>query len=274
MKGPTGTGALVDGGTSAGTTGGNQTATVSQYPNCDTPDIYLTGSNQYWAACNAGPGSLTAYTNQSVALADATATGGPTAAQKAYMGAYYQWGRNADVTTGGSVAGPLAPATAATETRFITNGTAPYDWVTPQNDNLWGGTGSTTAAGTYSSLGSPAAMQGPCQTGYHVPTQKEWCDAIVAVSPTQNGGAAMVCDANWHFEATANKFMSTLKLPLAGHRNYSTAAFVTQGTNGAYWAASTTGTYGYYVYLSTTLGVIPANNRYRAYGLSVRCLKN
>ena len=190
------------------------------------------------------------------------------------MGAYYQWGRNLDVSTGATVAGPLAPATAASETRFITNGTAPYDWVTPQNGNLWGGTGSTAAVGTYSSLGSPAAMQGPCATGYHVPTLKEWCDALIAVSPTQNGGAAMVCDANWHVEATANKFMTTLRLPLAGNRNYSPAAFSNQGTDGFYWAASTTGTNGYGVLLSTTYGVLPALNSGRAYGLSVRCLKN
>lgn len=277
VKAPTGTGALVDGGASA-TSGGTQTAAASRYPGCDADDIYVTGATvQIWAACNAGPGTLTAYSSQSVALTDATAAGGPTAAQKAYMGAYYQWGKNEDVTTGGSGAQASTGSSSTVLGYFAKGAATKYDWLVDasQNDNLWGGTGSTVSAGTYSSLGSPAAMQGPCATGYHVPTAKEWCDAIVAVSPTQNGGAAMVCDANWHVEATANKFMTTFRLPLAGYRRGSSAAFYFQGTNGYYWAASTTGTDGYTVNLSTTNGVIPANNlNLRANGLSVRCLKN
>ncbi|MFB0964130.1 MAG: FISUMP domain-containing protein [Patescibacteria group bacterium] len=112
-------------------------------------------------------------------------------------------------------------------------------------------------------------MQGPCQSGYHVPTQKEWCDAIKAVSPD-----VTLCDAAWHVETTANKFMTTLRLPLAGYRNTSAAAFNNQGTLGGYWAASTTGTNGRNVTLSTTNGVVPANHNTRALGLSVRCLKN
>lgn len=260
------TGAVVDGGASA-TSGGSQAAAVSQYPGCDTVDIYLTGSNQYWAACNVG--ASTAYSNQSVTFADATAAGGPTAAQKAYMGAYFQWGRNVDVTTGPTVAGPLIAAAAASETRFITNATLPRDWITPQDDNLWGGTGSTAVAGTFASLGSPAAMKGPCAAGYHVPTQKEWCDAIKAVSPD-----VTACDAAWHVEATANKFMNTLKLPLAGFRNSSTAAFGSQGAYGHYWASSPSGTAGHGVRLSSSSGMVPDNANNRDTGLSVRCLKN
>lgn len=154
---------------------------------------------------------------------------------------------------------------------FAKGAAANYDWLVDasKNDNLWGGTGSTSAAGTYPSLGSPAAMQGPCQAGYHVPTQKEWCDAIKAVSPD-----VTLCDAAWHVETTANKFMTTLRLPLAGLRVNSSAAYNFQGTYGYYWASSATGTYGYFVHLSSTLGVYPANNSGRAAGLSVRCLKN
>lgn len=63
-------------------------------------------------------------------------------------------------------------------------------------------------------------------------------------------------------------------LPLAGYCYYSSAAYYSQGTNGYYWASSPAGSYyGYSVYLSATQ-VLPANNSFRAYGLSVRCLKN
>lgn len=84
----------------------------------------------------------------------------------------------------------------------------------------------------------------------------------------------MPCDANWHLEATADKFMTTLKLPLAGTRHYSSAAFGYQGTYGYYWAASTAGTYGNLVLLSSTLGVFPADHTSRAFGFSVRCLRD
>ena len=62
-------------------------------------------------------------------------------------------------------------------------------------------------------------------------------------------------------------------LPLAGNRPYSTATYFNQGTLGSYWASSPTGTYGYNVALSATQ-VCPANDSHRAYGFSVRCLKN
>ena len=196
------------------------------------------------------------------------------------MGAYYQWGRNIDVTTGATVAGPLAPATAAIGIHFITNGAGTFDWVEPQNDNLWGGAGSTTSTGTHSSLGSPAAMRGPCAAGYHVPTAKEWCDAIVAVSPTRSDGAAMTCSSSYQVEATPYKFITTLKLPLAGHRNRSFAEFGNQGLSGHYWASSNKWDNGSCVSFSSTPphtlphGVRGAASADRADGLSVRCLKN
>ena len=62
-------------------------------------------------------------------------------------------------------------------------------------------------------------------------------------------------------------------LPLAGYRKNSSAAYNNQGSFGYYWASSPTGTNGYYVILSATQ-VSPANSDNRAYGLSVRCLKN
>lgn len=67
------------------------TGTASSQFLAGTPDIAVwNGSTvQVWAAANAG--ATTAYAGQPVTLADSTATGGPTAAQKAYMGAYYQW---------------------------------------------------------------------------------------------------------------------------------------------------------------------------------------
>lgn len=115
-----GTSALVDGGTQEGTSG------PTAYPGCDTPDITL-ANGQIWAACNAG--ATTAYSGQAYPSNMA-----PTAAQKAYMGAYYQWGRNDDVTATSTTA-TLAPSNTLASTvghsLFITNtylGTPPNVW--------------------------------------------------------------------------------------------------------------------------------------------------
>ncbi len=107
-------------------------------------------------------------------------------------------------------------------------------------------------------------MKGPCAAGYHVPTQSEWWSAI----GTLNG--ALTNTASWQNDTT---LASALKLPLAGNRAPSSAAYNNQGSYGNYWASSPTGANGYYVALSATR-VYPAGNSTRAYGYSVRCLKN
>lgn len=77
-------------------------ALTSNYPGCDTPDIVLE-NGQRWAACNAGANEAYLTADQSLPFENSTANGGPDAADKAYMGAYYQWGRNTDVTIGAAV---------------------------------------------------------------------------------------------------------------------------------------------------------------------------
>jgi formylglycine-generating enzyme required for sulfatase activity len=42
---------------------------------------------------------------------------------------------------------------------FIINGSSPYDWRNPQNDNLWQGVSGTN---------------NPCPSGYRLPTEAEW----------------------------------------------------------------------------------------------------
>ena len=107
-------------------------------------------------------------------------------------------------------------------------------------------------------------MKGPCATGYHVPTQAEWWSAISTLNPGLTNTAAWQNDMS---------IRTVLKLPLAGNRDYSSAAYDYQGTNGYYWASSPAGNRGYLVSLSATQ-VVPALNPYRADGFSVRCLKN
>lgn len=68
------------------------------------------------------------------------------------MGAFYQWGRNDDVTTTGvtsTLASASATASTAGTTSFITGVAYAYDWISGGNNNLWGGS-STMTSGLYS----------------------------------------------------------------------------------------------------------------------------
>ncbi len=43
--------------------------------------------------------------------------------------------------------------------KFITEDSSPYDWLVPQNSNLWQGINGTN---------------NPCPSGYRLPTENEW----------------------------------------------------------------------------------------------------
>ena len=166
-------------------------------------------------------------------------------------GNHYQWGRPADgheitvwngatTTSGRGFADATAlEALSATTTpghpNFILTNAVPYDWLATQADpDRWA-----------------TANQGPCPAGYHVPTDTEWNTAD-----------------------NTDTYNSALKLPSAGHRNRDGLLF-TQGTNGHYWS-STVSTVSvtdarYLHFLSTEANT---TNNNRAYGFSVRCLRD
>lgn len=69
---------------------------------------------------------------------------------------------------------------------------------------------------------------------------------------------------------------SWVKLPFSGYRVTSTGQFSSQGTYGYYWSSSPYSSYLPYAYFANfyVWGGIIANNTNRAYGFSLRCLKN
>jgi hypothetical protein len=192
----------------------NFDSSVGTYPGCDTKDIKLP-NGQVWAACNVG--ATKAYKNEVITHCSASATGGSVTdcdiSLRSTIGSYYQWGRNDDVTLQGTPTTTLAPggvlAGGVGHSNFIINTAYPYDWIATQNDNIWGGAGTTTTTGTYISQGSPSAMQGPCSAGYHVPTQFEWCSVVQSINP------ALTCTWTWQDDTS---FATILRLPLSGNR--------------------------------------------------------
>ena len=116
------------------------------------------------------------------------------------------------------------------------------DWRSTQNDNLWQGV---------------SGVNNPCPTGFRLPTQSEW--------------ATLVTDAGITNDDTA--YSSTLKLPLAGPRDYGGGGLYSQGVFGFYWSSSPDSTYAYYLVFYSG-GVDPTSSSDRADGFSVRCLSD
>jgi len=157
-------------------------------------------------------------------------------------GDLFQWGRAIDghqlrtSTTTTTLSSSYTPG----HGNFIITNISPYDWLSPQNGNLWQGSG---------------GINNPCPTGWRLPTISEWNAEIAA--------------GTWGNRDDA--FISPLKLPAAGFRQYNTGNFGVVGTNGIYWSSSVGGL-GSYSVLFGVSGYNPVIDT-RARGYSVRCIK-
>ena len=161
----------------------------------------------------------------------------------ASYGDLYQWGRGTD---GHQIRTSPTTATLSTtdnpgNANFIMTSAAPNDWRSPQNDNLWQGVN---------------GVNNPCPSGYRLPTDTE-LDAE---------------RASWSSNNAAGAFASPLKLPMAGYRVSSNGSLSSVGTFGDYWSSTVSGTSSRSLnFTSSNAGMDTLN---RAYGFSVRCLKD
>jgi len=161
----------------------------------------------------------------------------------AAYGDIYQWGRAADgheSRTSGTTA-TLSNSDTPGHGDFITAGSSPYDWRSPINDNLWQGVSGTN---------------NPCPSGYRLPTEAEWQAELTS----------------WSSNNAAGAFASLLKLPVAGTRSYSNGSLYNVGSSGYYWSSTVSGTDARILYFGSSNASMFSN--YRAYGFSVRCLKD
>ena len=166
-------------------------------------------------------------------------------------GDLFQWGRGndghqsiyrvaGDAATSGTT-GTLSSSDTPGHANFITIGSGPLDWRSPQNNNLWQGVSGTN---------------NPCPSGWRIPTEPEWSTEETSWSQQNFNGA----------------FASPLELTAAGFRDHSSAALSSVGSYGVYWSSTVSGTNARNLYFLSTTAAMGTNNR--AYGFSVRCLKN
>lgn len=159
-------------------------------------------------------------------------------------GDLYQWGRRSDghQCRNSTITTTLSSSSTPTNSSFIVSPNTPNDWRNPQNSNLWQGLSGTN---------------NPCPSGYRLPTASEFNAELLTWSNKNSSGA----------------ISSPLKLPTAGYREFSDGA-IAPGL-GSYWTST--------IDNSNTSAVVSFDfdnstaafyNSARAYGSSVRCIRN
>ena len=224
---------------------GGQSCTVTITVTANLAAQYPAGS----VFCASGPTAIVEVTNPTTGKVWMDRNLGATqvatsSTDAAAYGDLYQWGRRSDGHQCRN--SPTTTTLSSTDTpahgSFIVSSFGNGDWRSPSNTNLWQGLN---------------GVNNPCPSGYRLPTQTEL--------NTER--------TSWSSNNAAGAFASPLKLALAGSRNYNTGGFQSVGTNGYYWSLSFS-TNPTSIILSFDSSASTTEVRNRAYGLSVRCIKN
>jgi len=160
----------------------------------------------------------------------------------AAYGDLYQWGRCSDghekrtSTTTTTLSLTDTPGNG----NYILAPATPFDWRSGQNVNLWQGI---------------SGINNPCPTGYRIPTETEWNAERLT----------------WTTNNAAGAWSSPLKLTMAGYHTHTALIPGGVGSSGRYWTSTITGTTSKYLSFTATAGSI--SPLYRAYGMSIRCIK-
>ncbi len=161
----------------------------------------------------------------------------------AAYGDLFQWGRGSDghqIRTSGDTT-TLSTTDIPGHSKFIISGSSPYDWRNPQDTNLWQGISGTN---------------NPCPCGFRLPTEAEWEAELTS----------------WSYQNAVGAFGSHLKLPVAGVRSSNDGSFLDVGSAGGCWGSTVDDTYACRLYFDGIFGFVFGT--YRAFGYSVRCIKD
>jgi len=239
-------GALTAALTACGSGGGGES--------CPDSSLYITHNginyctvtspytNKVWLDRNLGASQVCADSNDTACYGD-----------------YYQWGRNADgheKSDNNTTTDTLADnVNIVGHSNFIKNSAAPNDWASVDSS------GATRKANWSKTDGSFV-----CPVGFRVPTIDELKAELF------DAGSAEINGTSPSIDGRVNAFSSFLKLPSAGGRLYDSGSLYGQGSWGVVWASSVVGSSAHSVYfVSVGAGWY---YDYRAYALSVRCLRD
>ena len=136
-----------------------------------------------------------------------------------------------------------------------------------------------------------AGVKGICPTGWHIPTDGEWCTVTQFLDPTVNCGVS-----GWSGSNAGGKMKSTGTIeagtgmwysPNAGATNesgftavpagsrYDGGPFYDVGGQGYWWSSSESNTsYAWYRIMGYNVSSISRHSLYKIYGFSVRCVRD
>ena len=165
------------------------------------------------------------------------------------FGDLYQWGRRTDghQCRNSPTTTVLSSVEQPNHGDFIISNSSPWDWLVPQNVNLWQGVN---------------GINNPCPNGYRIPTNAEF----------------IAEKATWTSENFAGAFASNLKLTLAGTRGGNTIIYLNGGAG--YWSSTVFNGNGGSVglnfgnYNTGSPSGAPFELNSRVSGASVRCIKD
>ena len=197
-----------------------------------------------------------------------------------YYGLHYQWGRKDPFVgyggigslstkvkifnnTGGTYTQTIksGPTTLANSVRdpgsFYKNSNSPYDWLSPQNNDLWSGQTSGAAKSVFD----------PCPPGWRVPkggndTDNPWKGFTTTNFAPLGSGATF----GRYEKTTTNAWY-----PASG-RLYDQAGPLQDVGSGFYWSATPASQYGYYLSFNSS-GVSPSSSYPHANGYPIRCIQ-
>jgi len=160
-------------------------------------------------------------------------------------GDLYQWGRGTDghQLRTSSITTTLSSSNQPENSNFIINTSGDNDWRSPKNDDLWQGVNS---------------INNPCPNEYRLPTNLELEAERMS----------------WVGQNAAGAFASPLKLPMAGLRGYSNGLVDEEGVNGNYWSSTIAANTASSSLRFSSSSVFGGLTKARAFGYSVRCIKN
>ena len=160
-------------------------------------------------------------------------------------GDLYQWGRGSDghQCRTSATNSTLSSSDQPGHGDFIITTSSPNDWRSTQNTNLWQGVN---------------GVNNPCPSLYRLPTETE----INAERSSWGSGN----------NNRAGAFASPLRLPMAGFRSFSGGSLGAVGSVGDYWSSTVSSAASRGLYFDSSNAYVGTGNR--AYGFSVRCLKD
>ena len=187
-------------------------------------------------------------------------------------GKLYQWGRkygqgyDDDASVPEIVAGPVSLSVGQSEANagkfyYNYNSNSSWDWLTPQDDNLWNsGTEDNPVKTEYD----------PCPDGWRVPTYSE-------LSELSTNYSFWTTDENdqtgYWFSGTEpySESVPRVFFPAAGYHYYYIGTANNRGDYGYYWSSRANGhNANHLTFYSINVGMYSS---YRANGFSVRCLQ-